>query len=274
MPLTRINGVALYWQQLGESGPAVVLVHGSWGDHHNWDAVAPALARSFRVLTYDRRGHSQSERPPTQGSIDEDVADLAALVEDRGFAPVHLVGNSFGAAISLRLAAARPALLASLAVHEPPLLRTLEHHPMFPAVAERIGAVLDDLRAGRMEDGARKFVETIAFGPGAWDTLPPGMRKTLILNAPTFLDESNEPDSLSPVDASALSQFDRPALVTQGDTSAPFFPLIVESVAAALPRARRHTFHGAGHVPHVSHPEEFVRIVGGFVQEAEGARQG
>ena len=42
----------------GDVRDTVVLVHGSWGDHHNWDAVAPMLARSFRVLTYDRRGHS------------------------------------------------------------------------------------------------------------------------------------------------------------------------------------------------------------------------
>ena len=43
------------------NAPTVVLVHGSWGNHHNWDAVVPAFARSFRVLSYDRRGHSQAE---------------------------------------------------------------------------------------------------------------------------------------------------------------------------------------------------------------------
>jgi hypothetical protein len=37
---------------------------------HSWDAVGPGLARTFRVFTYDRRGHSQSERLPTQGSIE------------------------------------------------------------------------------------------------------------------------------------------------------------------------------------------------------------
>ena len=46
--------------------------------------VVPRLAESFRVITYDRRGHSQSERPSAQGSIREDVADLAALIEQLG----------------------------------------------------------------------------------------------------------------------------------------------------------------------------------------------
>jgi pimeloyl-ACP methyl ester carboxylesterase len=58
----RVNGVELYYELSG-SGEPLVLVHGSWGDHHNWDAVAGSPAQSFQVLTFDRRGHSASERP-------------------------------------------------------------------------------------------------------------------------------------------------------------------------------------------------------------------
>ncbi|HEY6212538.1 MAG TPA: alpha/beta fold hydrolase, partial [Vicinamibacterales bacterium] len=92
MPITTINGVRLYWEQQGDGAP-LVLVHGSWGDHHNWDAVVPQLSRSFRVFTYDRRGHSQSERLAAQGHVDEDVADLAAFITAQRLAPVHLAGN-------------------------------------------------------------------------------------------------------------------------------------------------------------------------------------
>jgi pimeloyl-ACP methyl ester carboxylesterase len=73
-------------------------------------------------LTYDRRGHSQSERVASQGSIEEDVADLALLITALHVAPGHIVGNSFGASIVLKLAVARPDLFASLTVHEPPLV--------------------------------------------------------------------------------------------------------------------------------------------------------
>ena len=79
--MTLINGVRLFWELRGEAGDLLVLVHGSWGNHHNWDSVVPAFGRSFRVLTYDRRGHSQSQRPGGQGCIEEDVADLAALID-------------------------------------------------------------------------------------------------------------------------------------------------------------------------------------------------
>src|SRR4029078_13549833 len=87
MSITRVNGVRLFWDLRGETGDLLVLVHGSWGNHHNWDPVVPGLARCFRVLTYDRRGHSQSERPDGQGHVEEDVADLAALIDHIGHGP-------------------------------------------------------------------------------------------------------------------------------------------------------------------------------------------
>src|SRR6476619_1227827 len=111
MSNTQVNGIRLWLQTLGASGSPVVMVHGSWGDHHNWDLVAPRLAETHTVLTYDRRGHSQSQRLAGPGSVHEDVADLAALIETNGIAPAHVVGNSAGAIISLRLAADRPDLI-------------------------------------------------------------------------------------------------------------------------------------------------------------------
>src|SRR5437667_5869301 len=83
MSSTQVNGISLWWETQGASGTPVVMVHGSWGDHHNWDLVAPRLAETHTVLTYDRRGHSQSERLTSQGSVHEDVADLAATPFDQ-----------------------------------------------------------------------------------------------------------------------------------------------------------------------------------------------
>src|SRR5205823_10936310 len=133
MSITEVNGVRLFTEPSGDGEP-LVLVHGSWGDHHNWDLVAPRLAEHFRVLTYDRRGHSESEAPPGQGRVDQDVDDLAALVEWLGLGPAHIVGNSFGAVISLKLASRRPELFRTLAVHEPPAFPLLAEDPGFEAL--------------------------------------------------------------------------------------------------------------------------------------------
>jgi pimeloyl-ACP methyl ester carboxylesterase len=269
MPTSAINGVQLYSESQGQGIP-VVLVHGSWGDHHNWDAVVPGLARTRRVLTYDRRGHSQSERITSQGSIEEDVADLAALITTNDLAPAHIVGNSFGAIVSLKLAAAQPDLFGSLAVHEPPLIGLLGDHPALPAVQQRIGAVMATLQSAKAELGAQQFVDTVAFGPGAWEKLSPEMRRTFVFNAPTWLDEMNEPGAFT-LDLERLATFRRPVLISQGDQSPPFFAGIVDRIATALPHAQRITFRGAGHVPHLTHPAEFVSLVGGFIDTAQSA---
>jgi len=270
VPISHVNGIDLYWQVDGSVGHPLVLVHGSWGDHENWAPVVPALSRSYRVLTYDRRGHSRSERPPGQGSVREDVADLAALLEQLEHTPAHIVGNSFGASIVLRLAAERPELFRSVTVHEPPLFGLLkmvpDAQPTLSAVQGRIEAVVSLLAASDWSGGARQFVETIAFGPGTWPKLPDRVRHTFIGNAVTWLDEVRDPEALE-FDLSELARFTAPALVTVGDQSPPFFPLVVGRVAAAIPQARTWTYTGAGHVPHTTHPKEYLRVVRTFLEE-------
>jgi pimeloyl-ACP methyl ester carboxylesterase len=270
MPTAQINGVELYYQLSGQKGNPLVLVHGSWGDHHNWDPVVPTLASSFRVLTYDRRGHSQSERPAGQGSKREDAADLAVLIEHLDFAPAHIVGSSFGASIVLRLASERPELFRSLIVHEPPLFGLLKEPSVRDALqtsGERIQVVVELLEAGQMESGVRQFVESIMIGPGAWEKLPEEVRQLFIFNAPTWLDEMRDPE-WKELDVELLAGFAPPALLTQGGQSEAFLPLVMEEVARALPGALRRTFPEAGHVPYSSHPEEYVEAVTAFINAA------
>lgn len=271
MPASPINGVKLYWELSGGGGEPAILVHGSWGDHANWAQVVSALSTSLNVAAYDRRGHSRSERPPGQGSIHEDVADLAALVEHLFGGPAHVIGNSFGAAIGLNLAVQRPDLIRSLVAHEPPLFGLLEGQtevqPALAAVQERIAAVVPLLQAGQFEAGARRFVETIAFGPGAWDQLPQATRDVFVINAPTWLDELQEP-GWNALDLKRLSAFSAPAMLSYGGESPPFFPAVVERISAALPHARKYFFSQAGHVPHLSHPDEYVRAVTDFIRSA------
>jgi pimeloyl-ACP methyl ester carboxylesterase len=270
MPFSKINGFNLYWEMTGEKGEPLILVHGSWVDHHNWDLVVQGLARNFRVVTYDRRGHSQSERLPGQGFAYEDVNDLAAVIDHFELKPAHIVGNSFGAIITLKLAAQRPELFKTMIVHEPPLFTLLEDQPealkALQIVGERITAVVNLLEQGKNEQGAELFVETIAFGPGAWKTLPTQLQDIFIYNAGTWLDEVKDDDSLR-LELNKLKNFSAPVLLSQGETSPPFFPAVIDVIRGALPYARRNTFAGAGHVPHITHPGEYVATVRTFILE-------
>ncbi|MFI6448949.1 alpha/beta fold hydrolase [Kitasatospora sp. NPDC050543] len=262
MAEVSVNGVSLYYELRG-TGPSVVLVHGSWSDADNWARVVPGLAEQCTVVTYDRRGHSRSEDPLTQGSVHEDAADLAGLIEELGLAPAFVCGNSYGSLITLRLAAARPDLVRGIAVHEPPgmalLLEDPDLRPIAEGVAARLAPVRDLLERGEPAAAAELFVETVAFGPGAWAQLPAPVRHTFIRNAPTYLDEMRDPDALD-VDLAALGRFNEPALLTQSDDSPPIFAAVLDMIDLALPKAERHLYLDAGHAPQVARPEEYVRV--------------
>lgn len=263
MPEVGVNGVSLHYESHG-TGPGVVLVHGSWSDADSWSRVLPGLATQCTAVAYDRRGHSRSEDPGTQGSVHEDVADLAGLIEALGLAPAFVCGNSYGSLITLRLAAARPELLRGIVVHEPPGAALLRDDPAQQAVttgfADRLAAVRVLLEAGESAEAAELFVETVAFGPGAWEHLPAPLRHTFVRNAPTFLDELQDPDALD-LDLEALARYEDPALLTRSDSAAPMFEAVLDRIALTLPQAASHVYTGAGHAPHVMQPEEYVRLV-------------
>jgi pimeloyl-ACP methyl ester carboxylesterase len=110
------------------------------------------LASQFRAVTYDRRGHSRSERSSEQGSAEQDAADLIELVERLDLAPVFVVGNSSGALITLRVAATRPDLLRGLSIHEPPGLALLADEPQMRPLLEGVGERISGVRV-LLEDG-------------------------------------------------------------------------------------------------------------------------
>jgi pimeloyl-ACP methyl ester carboxylesterase len=269
MPIADVNGVRLFYETSGSGRIPLVLVHGSWVSHESWEPVVPALAQSLRVVAYDRRGHGASERPAGQGSVREDVADLAALVERLGLAPVFLVANSFGGAIALRLAAERPELVQGVAAHEPPLFPLLAGDPAHAALLEelgrRVGAVVERIAAGDPAGAAEQFCETVALGPGSWAQLPDAIRRAMIENAPTFLDEARDAEALA-IDPALLGVIGRPVLLTHGDQSPPGFAPVIARLAKELPRAQLLTFPGAGHVPHVTDPVGYVDAVTAFVR--------
>ncbi|MGW6710232.1 alpha/beta fold hydrolase [Streptomyces sp. NPDC054956] len=271
MPFLRTPGPKLYYEVVGEGEP-LVLVHGSWNDHTSWQPAIDADFRaSFRVLTYDRRGHGRSEAGTGPGTRRQDEDDLAALIEQLGPAPAHVAGNSFGAATALGLAARRPELFRSITAHEPPLLAIVADDTAalegMAAAGASVEAVLDLLRKGEHEQGARLFVETVAMGPGMWDRLPEQARVTFVHNAPTFLDEQSDPD-WAKLDLEGLARCEAPVLLSGGTQSPPWLSVILDHLAAALPRARRQTLEGAGHIPHVTHPREYVEAVTRFIRQA------
>ena len=98
----------------GGTGTPVVLLHGLASSCRIWDLTAPLLARRFRVIAVDQRGHGLTDRPDSDYTFDEVCGDLDALLAALGFERPVLAGHSWGAGVALQYAADHPGRLRAL----------------------------------------------------------------------------------------------------------------------------------------------------------------
>jgi len=99
------GGVRIRYVDQG-SGPAVVLVHGFTGDiERSWlnTGLLPDLARDYRVLALDLRGHGHSDKPHDPHAYDEIALDVIRLLDHLKIEKAHVVGYSLGGIIVAKL---------------------------------------------------------------------------------------------------------------------------------------------------------------------------
>ncbi len=264
MPVEKINNINIFWKLTGNKGEYLILVHGSWGDHHNWDGVIDELSNSFRVLTYDRRGFSQSEKPSIKSSFQNDVWDLIKLIEHLHIASAHIAGNLFGASIVLKTALIRPDLFKTMIVNDPPLFSLLnkdnETQTALLTHDIRIKSVIEYFKSKDYEGAAKQYVNTIGIGVGAWDNLSEPMRHIFINNALTWFNQISDPDSIE-IDLEKIANFKKPTLLCNGSLSPVIFHKVNDQLAKSILQSKRIIYKGAAHVPHISHPHKFIEVI-------------
>lgn len=109
MPSIRANNISICYEIAGHRGPWVTLVHGSGDNHAAWGLQAPALSRRFRVLTYDVRGHGQTETPEAVPITQQvHVEDLRSLLDALNIRSTAVGGYSMGGGIARNFAATYP----------------------------------------------------------------------------------------------------------------------------------------------------------------------
>lgn len=118
MSVIRRGPVNLVYDQRGDSGPAVLLLHGLAGWSGEWAPTAEWLSATHRVVMVDQRGHGRSTRHPADVSRTAFVDDAISVIEDLHTGPVVLVGQSLGGHTAMLVAAKRPDLVAELIVVE------------------------------------------------------------------------------------------------------------------------------------------------------------
>jgi 3-oxoadipate enol-lactonase len=258
MNFIEANGVGLRYELSGRGERTLVLIHEMGGSLESWDAVAPALVATRRVLRYDTRGAGMSEKVRGELAIDTMVDDLAALLDALGIGgKVALAGVAVGGAIALHAAARMPQRISA----------AIAGSPAIGISAERRAAVLP--RVDRIErEGMRIAVE---------DSMTNGYAPELRTDAARFAAFrarwlGNDPASyaaiyrmLAHMDLTPeLSRIACPVLVIGGRLDRVRPPALAEPVARAIPGARYQVLE-TGHYMAVATPELIAGAIDAFL---------
>jgi 3-oxoadipate enol-lactonase len=99
-----------------KDAPVLVLLHAAMGSARRYYAWVPLLARRYRVVRLDLRGHGASQIPPSERALTLQrlVADVAELLDHLGCDSAHIVGNSAGGYLGQQLAMTQSERVRSL----------------------------------------------------------------------------------------------------------------------------------------------------------------
>lgn len=242
----------------GGSGPPVVLVHGLNGTADEWSRVAePLVAAGRRVVAPNLRGRAPSGPQGAGYDLYTDIGDLRALVASVG-PGVTLVGHSLGGLMALLAAPDLPELSrlvlydATLPVHRP------EREQALPEIAA--------LLAAGDRDGALAAFLTVSYGmpPAELEALrakPEWARLRELI--PATYQQALAVSRIARnggVDLVVYRDFRVPTDLVVGERSGRF-RTHADTIAAAIPGARRHVLPGQGHTVHRKAPELLVAII-------------
>src|SRR4051812_2349075 len=162
------------------SGTPVVFLHSGVGSAGEWKQVFSLWPEGYRLVAIDAYPDGSGLGPPHRRSLDDYADQLYAVAEHVG-ASVCLVGFSWGGATALRVAAAAPELVDSLALVEPEayaLLRTqdADAYTQICGLRDRCRA---HVRAGRWYEAFEEFIDFFN-GPGSFARWPPPRREAFL----------------------------------------------------------------------------------------------
>jgi pimeloyl-ACP methyl ester carboxylesterase len=115
------DGLTLSWLDAGGTGPLLVALHAHWMEGSTFGRLAAHMARDWRVVALDQRGHGHSGHAETYTRQDY-LGDLEAFVAElRASSPFVLLGNSLGGINAIQFAAEHPNLVRALVIEDVPV---------------------------------------------------------------------------------------------------------------------------------------------------------
>lgn len=285
-----INGAMLQIRDTpatGSGAEPALYVHGLGGSSQNFTDLAGLLADRFDGQAVDLPGFGYSD-PIRSYSIPAFAETVIAYLEHADRGPVHLVGNSLGGSISVRVAALRPDLVRTLTLISPamPFLdpRRTAQGPVLPLLAlpraDRLFAwgmarmtveemaeqvlaacfgdtakVLPQRRAEAIEEIRLRY--TIAHYPRAYLATLRGLVSSFVR---AYLPGINSQWRLA-------VRITAPTLVIGGLADKLVDPRVPAQVARAIPDSRLLVLPGVGHVAQMEVPRIVARAVVGMLND-------
>lgn len=273
----HVNGVELAYRLEG-AGVPVVFIHGEGYSHELWTRQIEAFRTDYLFLSYDRRGHGQSDAPVTGYSETAHAEDLDALLRHFGIRQAHLVANSRGGSIVLRFLAMYPDKVRSLTFADAnvPLVEFTEESAFRSALKGLNGppATLEQALKGREGAKHSSFTRVAQSQPDTRAIL----ERMIDQYSPRVAMNPQRSDMASathigpwnPRDYPDMSRMSLPVLLIVGELTDPWFIDGAKAAHRLWPNTRYHMIPQTDHQLMLEAPGAFNELVLEFLAEVEG----
>jgi pimeloyl-ACP methyl ester carboxylesterase len=265
----EFDGGTLAWESSG-AGPGVVFLHPGMWDSRVWDEQFGMFSRMYRVLRYDFRGYGRSSRLE-DGKPYSHVSDLAAVMDAAGVERAALIGNSMGGRVGVDFALTHPARVSTLVLASP-ALSGFEGTPEEEAAWEAAFAgaerrIEEAATAGDLERAEDLRLRSLWAPLGTDDPAGAANPADRVREPPELtIDESGE-TAIDPPAAARLDEIEAPTLMLPADHDPPWHERMCIEIAEGIRGARVVRIPETDHVIPLRRPEEFNRVVVGFLGE-------
>jgi len=249
--------------QTGE-GPPLFLLHSLLSDRASFDAVAPKLSQSFRVIVPELPGFGRSQA--VGGGLADSADRMAGAVSDAaGSEDAIVLGNGYGGFVALQMAIRHPQIATRLILAD-----------SGAAFSEAGREAFRNMVAASKAKGLAAITDTAMrrlFAPEFQQANPALMRD----RREAFL--KTDPEvfraacaQLAELDLRPeLAKVKVPVLVVVGEHDEATPPPMSHELAALLPDARLKIIPGCAHVPQLQVPKLFLETVAEFLRAASSA---
>ena len=258
----KINGISLYYETHGTSGPWLTFSHSLACSTAMWAPQIAEFSKRYRVVSFDTRGHGQSEAPGGAYTLEQMADDLDGLLRHLGIARTHYCGLSMGGMIGQTFALKYPGVFQSLTLAD-----TTSRYP-----AQAAGTWADRIKTAQTQ-GMQPLVEpTLA----RWFTEP--FRKA----RPDIMQAIGAQIAATPVAGYAgccqaipkinvtarLKEIACPMLVVVGEQDMGTPLAMAEEIHANAPGSRLSVLSPAAHLSNLEQPDAFNQALDGFLTSA------